>query len=277
MATADQVTALIRCHAEGDDERFCAVALQIAARAGRQGHTKFAQELRALVDQAKAKAMAVRTGPGQKPVPIAQPKGELAGLLTVGYSKTRLTEMALEEPLRARLERILIEQRERSRIREHGFAPSRKLLLVGPPGTGSIHSDILQGFAADIAERGVIGVVPVSGWWKEQRKRDRSEKCARYALVVSIEAPGVEADIWTPVATQIGVPVAIVVEAWPKPALALQSVHGSMDAQGSAGLSSQRLSRRGLARRGASGEDSAGHRGLSRCGREDRRPANEAR
>lgn len=77
---------------------------------------------------------------------------------------------------------------------------------------GSIHSDILQGFAADIAERGVIGVVPVSGWWKEQPKRDRSDKGTRYALVVSIEAPSVEADIWTPVATQVGVPISVVTE-----------------------------------------------------------------
>ncbi len=74
---------------------------------------------------------------------------------------------------------------------------------------GSIHSDILQGFAVDIAERGVIGVFPVSGWWKDQPKRDRSARGARYALVVSIEAPGIEADIWTPVAQQVGTPVVI--------------------------------------------------------------------
>ncbi len=74
---------------------------------------------------------------------------------------------------------------------------------------GSIHSDILSGFAADLAERGVIAVYPVSGWWKDQPKRDRSEKGARYALIVSIETPGVEADIWTPVAQQVGVPVEI--------------------------------------------------------------------
>lgn len=70
---------------------------------------------------------------------------------------------------------------------------------------GSIHSDILLGFAADLAERGVIAVYPVSGWWKDQPKRDRSEKGARYALIVSIETPGVAADIWTPVAQQVGV------------------------------------------------------------------------
>jgi hypothetical protein len=74
---------------------------------------------------------------------------------------------------------------------------------------GSIHSDILQGFAADLAERGVVGVCPVSGWWKDQPRRDRSEKGARYALVVSIETPGVETDIWTPVAHQVGVPTVV--------------------------------------------------------------------
>ncbi len=74
---------------------------------------------------------------------------------------------------------------------------------------GSLHSDILFCNAADLAERGVIAVYPVSGWWKDQPKRDRSALGARYTLVVSIETPGVEADIWTPVATQVDVPIAI--------------------------------------------------------------------
>ena len=52
---------------------------------------------------------------------------------------------------------------------------------------GSIHSDIRPGFAADLAERGVVGVYPVSGWWKEQPMRDRSEMGAHYALIVSVE------------------------------------------------------------------------------------------
>ena len=74
---------------------------------------------------------------------------------------------------------------------------------------GSIHSDIWAGTAADLAERGIIAVYPVSGWWKDQPKRDRSEKGARYSLVVSIETPGVEADIWTSV-VQVGVPIEVV-------------------------------------------------------------------
>lgn len=74
---------------------------------------------------------------------------------------------------------------------------------------GSIHSDVLAGFAADIAERGSIAVFPVTGWWKEQKKRDRSEKGARYALIVSIETDDVDTDIWTSVASQIQVGTAI--------------------------------------------------------------------
>lgn len=72
---------------------------------------------------------------------------------------------------------------------------------------GSLHSDILGGFAANIAERGVIAVFPVTGWWKEQKKRDRSELGARYALIVSIETEAQDADIWTPIAAQVGIPV----------------------------------------------------------------------
>lgn len=136
MATADQVKALIRSHAEGDDTRFYAIALQVAAQAARSGHGKFAQELRELVDQVKARNKVIAPATGPKPVPLAQPRGELAGLLTVGYTKTRVNDMALSEGLRTQLERVLTEQRERERLRQHGFSPMRKLLLVGPPGTG---------------------------------------------------------------------------------------------------------------------------------------------
>jgi SpoVK/Ycf46/Vps4 family AAA+-type ATPase len=135
MASKDQVKALVRSHAEGDDERFYAIAMQVAAQAARQGHTRFAQELRDLVDQAKART---KGAPGQrtKPVPLAQPRGELVGLLTAAYPKTRLADMALDEGVRSRIDRVLLEQRQRNRIQEHGLSPLRKLLLIGPPGTG---------------------------------------------------------------------------------------------------------------------------------------------
>jgi len=136
MATADQVKALIRCHADGDDMRFYAITMQVAAQAARSGHGKFAQELRELVDEVKGRVRAIEPVRSTKPTPLAQPRGELSGLLSVGYPKTRASDMALTETLRARLDRVLTEQRERERLRSHGFAPMRKLLLVGLPGTG---------------------------------------------------------------------------------------------------------------------------------------------
>jgi hypothetical protein len=72
---------------------------------------------------------------------------------------------------------------------------------------GSIHSDIWVGTAADLAERGWVGIYPVSGWWKDQPKRDRSNAGAQYSLVVSVETDAEGVDIWTPVAQEIGIPV----------------------------------------------------------------------
>jgi DNA invertase Pin-like site-specific DNA recombinase len=63
------------------------------------------------------------------------------------------------------------------------------------------------GTAADLAERGWLGVYPISGWWKDQPKRDRSNIGAQYSLVVSIETDAEGVDIWTPVAQEIDVPV----------------------------------------------------------------------
>jgi hypothetical protein len=74
---------------------------------------------------------------------------------------------------------------------------------------GSLHVDHWHGTAADLAARGCIAVYPVTGWWKEQPKRDRSELGVRYSLVVSIETPEVDADIWTPIAIQAAVPITI--------------------------------------------------------------------
>jgi len=135
MPTADQVKALIRSHADGDDTRFYAVAMQVAAQAARTGHNNFAQELRKLVDAAKARGAAA-AAPRLKPVPLVQPRGELAGLMTVAYPKTRIADMALDKPVASRVQRVLLEQRQQHRIKEHGLPPLRKLLLLGPPGTG---------------------------------------------------------------------------------------------------------------------------------------------
>lgn len=136
MAKADQVKALIRSHAEGDDTRFYSIAMQVAAQEARSGKGRLAQELRDLVDRLKGHR---RPDPQDRtvgPVPLAQPRGELAGLLVAAYPKTRLADMVLADRPRSRLVRVLREQRQRELLSTRGFTPLHKLLLLGPPGTG---------------------------------------------------------------------------------------------------------------------------------------------
>ena len=68
---------------------------------------------------------------------------------------------------------------------------------------GSIHCDIWRGTAVDLAERDAIGVFPVAGWWKEKPFLERYDALARYALIVTIRAPGSDVDIYTPVGIQV--------------------------------------------------------------------------
>jgi SpoVK/Ycf46/Vps4 family AAA+-type ATPase len=136
MATAEQVKALIRSHAAGDEERFYAIAMQVAAQAARKGFARFAKELRDLVDHAKAEAKSRQFGRVVKRIPLGEPGSELAGMLAVTHPRTRIAEMALDHRVRAGIDRVLLEQCQRERIKEHGFGPVRKLLLIGPPGTG---------------------------------------------------------------------------------------------------------------------------------------------
>jgi SpoVK/Ycf46/Vps4 family AAA+-type ATPase len=134
MASADQLKALVKSHIAGDDRQFFSVAMQVAAHEAKSGHGKLAVELRDMIDGAKAHSL--REERQQKTVAIARPRGELAGLLSVSYPKNRLTDMVLDEQADMQLQRILKEHRMFARITEHGLSPRRKLLLVGPPGTG---------------------------------------------------------------------------------------------------------------------------------------------
>ena len=140
MARGEQIKALLKSHLEGDDDRFFAVAMQVAAHEARLGHGKLAEELRAMVDEAKGQIGADR------PVPIGRPRGELANLLEASYPKARLGEMILSDILAEQIGRVIREQRHAERIVSYGLLPRRKLLLIGPPGTGkTLTATVLAG------------------------------------------------------------------------------------------------------------------------------------
>ena len=98
---------------------------------------------------------------------------------------------------------------EREGLRRHFIPSSDAARLNGARGChlGSLHGDIWQGTAADMASRGVIAVYPTAGWWKTREALERHDKAARYSLVVSIRAAEVDVDLCTEVANRIAVGV----------------------------------------------------------------------
>jgi SpoVK/Ycf46/Vps4 family AAA+-type ATPase len=144
MASSEQIKALIKSHSEGDDARFYSIAMQMAAQAARQGHSKLADELRVLIDEVKEhQAKRLKNSPIAH---LNQPRGELVGLLSVSYPKERLSHIILPKETLSRLERVILEQRQKSKLIEHDLNPRRKILLLGPPGTGkTLSASVLAG------------------------------------------------------------------------------------------------------------------------------------
>jgi AAA+ superfamily predicted ATPase len=136
VASSDQLKALIRSHISRDDAQFLSVAMQVAAHEAKLGHGKLAEELREMIDAAKARISQDATGKLVAIGSAARPRGELANLLAVSQPASRLVDVVLDEVASGQLHRVIKEQRQLARIKEHGLAPRRKLLLVGPPGTG---------------------------------------------------------------------------------------------------------------------------------------------
>lgn len=75
-------------------------------------------------------------------------------------------------------------------------------------GKGSLHQDIWFGYGPELARTGgVLAVHPVGGWWKNNQRKDRAERSARYALLVSLRTRVENVDLYTPIATSLEVPV----------------------------------------------------------------------
>lgn len=138
MATAEQIKALLKTHAERDEERFYAVALQVAASAARTGHTKLAGDIKTLVERGRNRAPMAPVG---ALVPLLkQPKGDLSGVLEVSNPGTGAGEIVLSEEVSGRLKRVILEQRQKDKLEQFGLQPRRKLLFTGSPGTGKTMS-----------------------------------------------------------------------------------------------------------------------------------------
>jgi len=132
MPNAKQIIAMLRSRAKGDDGQFYSIALQIAAAEARQGRKTIADELRAAVDDARGAASAGAS----VAIPFARPRGDLESLIELKGPRIRLRDVVLHDRVRTQIEEVVRQQLKRDWLREHGKTPNRRILFVGPPGSG---------------------------------------------------------------------------------------------------------------------------------------------
>ncbi|WP_432510198.1 AAA family ATPase [Kineococcus sp. SYSU DK001] len=150
LATAAHVRALAESHHAGDDATFRAALADLIDSAGRLGdRSREVEDLRRLLDVRRASTRPQAPAPPPAPTSVVQPRGELARVLTVSLPRTTLADLALSGDVMTRLHRVLTEQRHADTLRARGFDPLRKLLLVGPSGTGK--STTVEVLAAELA------------------------------------------------------------------------------------------------------------------------------
>lgn len=125
MATADQIKTLIKSHFENDPNRFSTVALQIAAHEAKHGHMAIADEIKNLVDKSKSRVVKLK--------PFID---DLNGLILEVSPKEKLSHLIASEDVKTKIQRILLEFKQKEKLKKHGLDNRRKILLSGQPGTG---------------------------------------------------------------------------------------------------------------------------------------------
>ena len=126
MANAQQVKSLIKAHVENDENRFITLALQLAAHEAKLGHSEFAFEIRDLIDKGKL----------SKVVKLKPFLNDFSGLILEVSPKERMAELIVTQEILEKIDRLLLEYKQRQKLQKYGMTNRRKLLLAGSPGTG---------------------------------------------------------------------------------------------------------------------------------------------
>ena len=70
---------------------------------------------------------------------------------------------------------------------------------------GSLHQDVWEGTAADLASRGFIAVYPSTGWWRTRPALERYDLPVRYSLVVSLRTAQMEVDLYNAIMQKVAI------------------------------------------------------------------------
>lgn len=124
MATADQIKMLIKSHYAENKEHFNTAVLQLAAHEARSGHVTLAREIQEIVNKEQNKRHNILQ------------LNKYNDFIDYQETNQRLSEMIISEALIERIHRIKNEFRRQDELKKYNLKNRRKILLVGPPGTG---------------------------------------------------------------------------------------------------------------------------------------------
>ncbi|WP_298145636.1 S8 family peptidase [Flavobacterium sp.] len=108
--------------------------------------------------------------------------------------------------------RVNVEARDENEGVNSNSGSGRWVIGTNNRSNGSIHSDYWEGTAADLSTCNLIAVFPIIGWWRERKHLGKVENLTRYSLVISLETPAQEVELYTTVKNMIEVPIEIKTE-----------------------------------------------------------------
>ena len=110
-------------------------------------------------------------------------------------------ETETEENFKRRINKLMEAEDNDEEISQNDS--TRWIIGANNRNQGSIHSDILQGTAAQLSTCNYIAIYPIGGWWKTRTNLNRFNSDLRYSLVVSLDTPAENIDLYNEVKTKI--------------------------------------------------------------------------
>ena len=124
MATADQIKSLVKAYVDQDNDKFKTVVLQIAAHEAKIGHDGMARDLKKMMDNIGTKKANVIKMNNQNP------------MLLYSVPDVQMSDLITSDSICEKINRILMEYRNRKKLYSFGLSNRRKVLIEGAPGTG---------------------------------------------------------------------------------------------------------------------------------------------
>lgn len=140
---------------------------------------------------------------------FVEPNPSARGVASKFHYPSHRLRFDIKRPLDASLEDFVARINAAAQQEDDGAAVNPRdagwLLGERQRHRGSLHQDVWEGTAADLASRGFIAVYPSAGWWRTRPALERYALPARYSLIVSLRTEQVNIDLYNAIANKIAI------------------------------------------------------------------------